>query len=135
MSVYPTVKDQWSCSIFNTARAYINALVYLIFLCLPNHIALSSPKIKKHWRARITRLEHHGLLLFSCWSDPEGEKKQAGSRNLFKVWWWSKCSWYENLYKILPCAILLEILESYHVYFLWSCTQILPLNYFVLEDF
>ncbi len=61
-----------------------------------------------------------GLLLFHGGSKEAVEEQQAGGRNVFAVRPWRERRRHDNVDSVLLCSDLLEILEGYHMYFLWS---------------
>ncbi|CAJ1978594.1 unnamed protein product [Sphenostylis stenocarpa] len=74
--------------------------------------------------------EEDGLFLFSGGSDKEGEAEQAGGRVVFAVRRRCQCGRHDYTNQILLRSFLLQILESYHVHFLWSHAQVLYIDSF-----
>uniref|UniRef100_A0A9I9DI53 Uncharacterized protein n=1 Tax=Cucumis melo TaxID=3656 RepID=A0A9I9DI53_CUCME len=79
-------------------------------------------------RRRRRRKNRNGLLLLSRGSDSSDTAEQTGCRILFPVWRRSQRRRHEDRYKILFRPILLEVLESHYLHFLWSYYQILSLT-------
>ena len=69
--------------------------------------------------------EKNGVFLLFGGSKEEGEEEQAGGGVVLEVRRWGQRGRHEDGDEVLLCSILLEVLEGYNLYFLWSHSQIL----------
>ncbi|KAG5551229.1 hypothetical protein RHGRI_009600 [Rhododendron griersonianum] len=62
----------------------------------------------------------YGLFLLFGGSEEDDEAEQTGGGDLFAVPLWRKRGRHEDGDEVLLHPVLLEVLESYCLYFLWS---------------
>ncbi|WVZ01515.1 hypothetical protein V8G54_027584, partial [Vigna mungo] len=99
------------------------------------------PKKEERERERVKqnnvrlRSNRNGVFLFSCGSEEEGAAEQAGGGDVLAVRRRSQRGGYDDTNQILLHSILLQILESYYLHFLWSHSQILQMSTTLIFSF
>jgi len=112
----------------------LKSLFVQVYTIFQNKTKDQRERVKQN-NVRLGGSNRDGVFLFSGGSEEEGTTEQAGGRDVLAVRRRSQRGGYDDTNQILLHSVLLQILESYYLYILWSHSEVLQMSTTLIFSF